>query len=123
MKESSMNLYVGNLSYDVVQTDLEEMFGKVGPIKSAKVIRDQYSGESKGFGFVEMESDDDGKTAIEELNGKEVKGRHIIVNEAKPRREGGGSGGGHGRSHGGGFGGPRQGGGGGGRSGGGPRRY
>jgi RNA recognition motif-containing protein len=123
MKESSMNLYVGNLSYDVVQTDLEEMFGKIGPIKSAKVIRDQYSGESKGFGFVEMESADDGKTAIEQCNGQEVKGRHIIVNEAKPRREEGSGGGGRGgRPHGGGggFGGPRQGGGG--RPGG-PRRF
>ncbi|RPI02832.1 MAG: RNA-binding protein [Calditrichaeota bacterium] len=82
-----MNLYVGNLSYDVVQTDLEELFGKIGPVKSAKVIRDQASGESRGFGFVEMESPDDGKTAVEELNGKEVKGRRIVVNEAKPRGE------------------------------------
>lgn len=82
-----MNLYVGNLSYDVVQTDLETMFGEIGTIKSAKVIRDKYSGESRGFGFVEMESNDDGKKAIEELNGKDLKGRKIVVNEARPRRD------------------------------------
>lgn len=108
-----MNLYVGNLSYDVVQTDLETLFGQVGAVKSAVVIRDKYSGESRGFGFVEMESADAGKQAIEELNGTELKGRSIVVNEARPRAEGrgrGGRGGGHPR---GGSGGRRGGGGGG----------
>ncbi len=107
-----MNLYVGNLSYDVVQTDLENLFGAIGTVKSAKVIRDQSSGESRGFGFVEMESNEDGKKAIEALNGKEIKGRAIVVNEAKPKREGGSN-----RPQGG-YGGSRQGG----RSGG-YRRY
>ncbi|MDZ7369940.1 MAG: RNA-binding protein [candidate division KSB1 bacterium] len=96
-----MNLYVGNLSYDVVQTDLEKLFGAIGTVKSAKVIRDQSSGESRGFGFVEMESVEEGKKAIEELNGKEVKGRAIVVNEARPRREdnrGGRQSGGYGSS-------------------------
>lgn len=81
-----MNLYVGNLTYDVVQDDLESLFGQIGPVKSAVVIRDRQSGESRGFGFVEMESLDDGKAAIEKLNGTELKGRNIVVNEAKPRR-------------------------------------
>ena len=103
-----MNLYVGNLSYDVVQTDLEDLFGAIGRVKSAKVIRDHSSGESKGFGFVEMESDEDGKKAIEELNGKDVKGRSIIVNQARPHPQGGGQGGG--RPHGGGYGGGNRGG-------------
>lgn len=82
-----MNLYVGNLTYDVVQNDLENLFSQIGPVKSTVIIRDKYSGESRGFGFVEMESTDDGKAAIEKLNGMELKGRSIIVNEAKPRRD------------------------------------
>ncbi|MBN1481372.1 RNA-binding protein [candidate division KSB1 bacterium] len=82
-----MNLYVGNLTYDVVQNDLENLFSQIGPVKSAVIIRDKYSGESRGFGFVEMESQDDGKAAIEKLNGTELKGRSIVVNQAKPRRD------------------------------------
>jgi RNA recognition motif-containing protein len=93
-----MNLYVGNLTYDVVQDDLESLFSQIGPVKSAVVIRDRQSGESRGFGFVEMESLDDGKAAIEKLNGTELKGRAIVVNEARPRRDnrGGRRGGGRG---------------------------
>ncbi len=103
-----MNLYVGNLSYDVAQADLEELFGSVGVVSSAVVVRDKYSGESRGFGFVEMDSSDDGKKAIEKLNGAELKGRTIVVNEARPRPQrdgghrGGHRGGGGGRSGGGG---------------------
>lgn len=103
-----MNLYVGNLTYDVVQDDLTQLFSQVGTVKSAVIIRDKYSGESRGFGFVEMESNDEGKAAIEKLNGTELKGRAIVVNEAKPRSDnrggrsgghrGGGSGGGRYRS-------------------------
>ncbi len=97
-----MNLYVGNLSYDVVQTDLETLFGQIGTVKSAVVIRDKYSGESRGFGFVEMDSTDDGKKAIEDLNGSELKGRAIVVNEARPRAENRGRGGQRGGPRGGG---------------------
>jgi len=82
-----MNLYVGNLSYDVVQHDLENLFSTIGAVKSAVIIRDKYSGESRGFGFVEMESIDAGKEAIEKLNGSELKGRNIVVNEARPRKD------------------------------------
>ena len=91
-----MNLYVGNLTYDVVQDDLSDLFSQVGAVKSAVIIRDKYSGESRGFGFVEMESNDAGKEAIEKLNGTELKGRAIVVNEARPRTDSrGGRGGGY----------------------------
>lgn len=111
-----MNIYVGNLSFDVVQDDLTGLFGQVGTVSSAVVIRDKYSGESRGFGFVEMPSNDEGKAAIEKLNGSELKGRAIVVNEAKPRSDSrSGGGGGH---RGGGGGGYRSGGGGGRREGG-----
>ena len=113
-------LYVGNLGYNVSKTDLEQMFAAHGTISSAQVIMDRDSGSSKGFGFVEMGSDEEAQSAIAALNGKSVDGRNLIVNEAKPqepRRTGGGGGGG-----GGGYGGR---GGGGGRSGGpgGGKRY
>ncbi|OGC09519.1 hypothetical protein A2V82_13935 [candidate division KSB1 bacterium RBG_16_48_16] len=83
-----MNLYVGNLSLDVVASDLEELFGQSGTVKSAVVIRDKFSGESRGFGFVEMGSQEDGQSAIEKLDGQELKGKKIAVNKAKPRTEG-----------------------------------
>lgn len=108
-----MNLYVGNLSYEVSSADLEEAFGEVGTVKTASIITDRYSGESRGFGFVEIESKDEAKAAIEKLNGHEIKGKKIIVNEAKPRND----------KRGGGGGGRRGGGGGGGYGGGGGRRY
>ena len=112
-----MNLYVGNLSYEVAASDLEELFGEVGTVKTANIITDRYSGESRGFGFVEIESKDEAKAAIEKLNGHELKGKKIIVNEAKPRNDSRGGGGRRG-------GGSNRGGGGGGYGGGGGgRRY
>lgn len=89
----SMNLYVGNLPYSVTDTDLADMFEPYGEILSAKVISDRYSGQSKGFGFVEMADRGNGEQAVAELNGKEVQRRQLKVNEAKPRndnRRGGG---------------------------------
>ena len=80
-------LFVGSLSYDVTQSQLEELFAGVGTVESATLITDKFSGQSKGFGFVEMSSDAEAQKAIEELNGKEVSGRNIVVNEAKPREE------------------------------------
>ena len=81
-----MNVYVGNLSYDLSEEDLKTAFEEYGEVTSAKIISDRYSGRSKGFGFVEMTSDDEGKAAIEGLSGKELGGRAIVVNEARPRR-------------------------------------
>ncbi len=81
-----MNVYVGNLSYDLSEEDLKTAFEEYGEVTSAKIISDRYSGRSKGFGFVEMTSDDEGKAAIEGLSGKELAGRAIVVNEARPRR-------------------------------------
>lgn len=106
-----MKLYVGNLSYEVSEAELREMFAKFGTVGSASIITDKYSGQSKGFGFIEMDSQAEAQEAMEALNGKEVKGRTVIVNEARPRPEGGGSrgpgggGGGRGRGPGGGRGG------------------
>jgi len=110
-------LYVGNLSYDVTDSDLQKMFEPHGTVESAQVIMDRDAGRSKGFGFVEMKSDQEAQAAIAALNGKESGGRALTVNEARPREERGGGGGGR---RGGGYGG-----GGGGRSGGygGGRRY
>ena len=90
-----MNIYVGNLSYEVVDSDLETAFAPFGRVKSAKVISDMYTGKSKGFGFVEMESRAHGEAAVAELNGTEIKGRAITVNEARPREERSGGGGNH----------------------------
>jgi len=80
-----MNLYVGNLSYDLSEEDLKSAFEEYGEVTSAKIISDRYSGRSKGFGFIEMTSDEEGKAAIEGLTGKELAGRAIVVNEARPR--------------------------------------
>lgn len=107
-----MNIYVGNLSYAITEDDLRQAFEAYGQVTSASIIKDKFSGQSKGFGFVEMPSQDEAKAAIAGLNGKDMKGRSLSVNEARPRSEGGGGGGGGGRR--GGFGGG--GGGGGGRS-------
>jgi len=87
------NLYVGNLPYSTKEADLEGMFGEMGKVASVKIISDRYSGRSKGFGFVEMDTDEDAQKAIQELNGKEMEGRALIVNEARPRKEGRGGGG------------------------------
>ncbi|PYT09994.1 MAG: RNA-binding protein [Acidobacteria bacterium] len=109
-------LYVGNLGYGISDTDLEQLFAAHGTVDSAKVITDRDTGRSKGFGFVEMSNDQEARAAIAALNGKEVEGRALTVNEARPREEGGGRGrGGFGGGGGGGDkrGGPRRGGGGG----------
>jgi len=82
-----MNIYVGNLSYSTTDNELEELFGAFGAVTSAKVITDKYSGRSKGFGFVEMEDKDAGESAIKDLDGKDVGGRNLKVNEARPREE------------------------------------
>ena len=83
-----MNIYVGNLSSDVIDSDLETAFGKFGKVTSAKVIKDMFSQESRGFGFVEMPGKTEAASAIEELNTSDLKGKNIIVNEAKPKRGG-----------------------------------
>lgn len=85
-----MKIYVGNLSYEVNDSDLNTAFGRFGRVSSAKVISDTYTGKSKGFGFVEMESAAEAKTAVAELNGTEFQGRSITVNEARPRESSGG---------------------------------
>lgn len=113
-----MNIYVGNLSHDVTDEDLRQAFGDFGQVESINLIKDKFTGESRGFGFVEMPSKSEAQSAIDGLNGKDLKGRALNVNEARPRTEGrggdsrggrGGRGGGGGGSRGG------RGGGGGGR--------
>jgi RNA recognition motif-containing protein len=128
-------LYVGNLGYGVSSNDLEQMFAEHGAVLSAQVITDRETGRSKGFGFVEMGTDQEAQDAITALNGKSVEGRNLTVNEARPqeggggRRGGGGGGGGFGGGgggrggYGGGGGGGGRGGYGGGRGGGGGGRY
>jgi RNA recognition motif-containing protein len=113
-------LYVGNLAYSVTNEDLEGLFSQAGKVDSAVVVVDKFSGQSRGFGFVEMADSNDAARAIEEFNETELKGRNIRVNEARPREGGGGPRGGGGG--GGGYGGPRGGGGGGGGGGGRDRR-
>ena len=99
-----MNIYVGNLPFNLGEEDLREIFEEYGQVSSAKIITDKFTGRGKGFGFVEMESDDEANNAIQELNNAEVGGRNIKVNESKPRpsydndRRGGGGGGGYNRS-------------------------
>jgi len=107
-----MNIYVGNLSHDVTEDDLRQAFEAFGQVESANIVKDRFSGEPRGFGFVEMPSDDEGKAAIAEMNGKELKGRVINVDQARARtasrrpRQGGRRGGfGGGGSRRGGFGG------------------
>ena len=87
MKESRMNIYVGNLPYAATETDLEELFQEYGPVATATVIRDRNDGRSKGFGFVEMENQEDGERAIEALDGEEMMGRPLKVNPARPREQ------------------------------------
>jgi RNA recognition motif-containing protein len=84
-----MNIYVGSLSYNVTEEDLKQAFEPFGEVESARIIKDMYSGRSKGFGFVEMPGKSEAQSAIESLNGKELKGRTVKVNEARPRSEGG----------------------------------
>ena len=89
----SMKLYVGNLSFGTSTQDLEQIFGEIGTVESTNIIEDRDTGRSRGFGFVEMSSKEEGENAIEMLNGKEVDGRELTVNEAKPRENRGGGGG------------------------------
>ncbi len=100
----AIRLYVGNLPYTVNQSKLEEMFSPFGKVTTATVISDKFSGRSKGFGFIEYESDDSAREAIAKMNGVELEGRALVVNEARPREErpaGSGFGGGNGGSRGG----------------------
>lgn len=87
-------LYVGNLSYTVTTSELQQLFGQYGSVKDATVVQDRETGRSKGFGFVEMGSDADAQAAIQGLHGQDHNGRPLTVNEAKPREERGGGGGG-----------------------------
>ncbi|MGH9338162.1 MAG: RNA recognition motif domain-containing protein [Acidobacteriota bacterium] len=106
----STKIYVGNLDFQTSSTDLQELFEQVGGVESATVVTDRDTGRSRGFGFVEMSSSEEAQKAIAELNGKEVNGRALTVNEAKPRTErGGGDRGGQrgGGGRGGGYGGGR----------------
>jgi RNA recognition motif-containing protein len=99
-----MRIYVGNLPYSVTEEDLREVFGEYGELASAEVIQDKFSGQSKGFGFVDMPNNSEADAAIRALNEAVVKGRKLTVNEARPRAErprGGGWGGGGGREGGG----------------------
>jgi RNA recognition motif-containing protein len=82
-------LYVGNLGYGISDTDLEKLFVSYGTVRSAQVIKDRDTGQSKGFGFVEMSTDQEAEAAIAGLNGKEVDGRALVVNEARPKQGGG----------------------------------
>lgn len=90
-----MNIYVGNLSYGVSDDNLREVFEAFGAVSSAKVITDKYSGRSKGFGFVEMDNDAEANAAIEQLDGAEIDGRSVKVNEARPKEDNRGGGGGY----------------------------
>jgi RNA recognition motif-containing protein len=82
-----MNIYAGNLNYNLTEEDLEKVFGEYGDVTSVKIIRDKYTDQSKGFGFIEMADDEAAQKAINELNGKEVRGRELRVNQARPPRE------------------------------------
>jgi cold-inducible RNA-binding protein len=90
-------LYVGNLPYEVGETELQDLFGRSGSVESVTVMRDQMTGRARGFGFVEMSTDEEAQQAITTLNGTQVGGRNLTVNEARPKeaRSGGGFGGGH----------------------------
>jgi len=100
-----MNIYVGNLSWNLKDQDLSNLFASHGEVVSAKIVTDKFTNRSKGFGFVEMANDDQAQAAITALNGSEVDGRNIVVNESRPKPEGGGGGGFKKRSFGGGGGG------------------
>ena len=96
-----MNIYVGNLSWQMTDEDLRNLFEQHGSVASAKIVKDKVSGRSKGFGFVEMEDDGEAQQAITNLYDSEVMGRKIIVNESQPKQQGGGAGGGGGYKKGG----------------------
>lgn len=92
-----MKLYVGNLAFQTSSSDLQELFAQAGTVQSASVVEDRDTGRSRGFGFVEMSSKEEGETAIAQFNGKEFNGRNLTVNEARPREDRGNRGGGGGR--------------------------
>jgi cold-inducible RNA-binding protein len=92
----SMKLYVGNLSFQTSSDDLQQLFAQIGTVESATVVEDRDTGRSRGFGFVEMASKEEGQKAIEEFNGKDLNGRNLTVNEARPREDRGNRGGGRG---------------------------
>src|ERR1044072_7457312 len=115
----AMKLYVGNLSFQTSSEDLQQLFAQAGTVESATVVEDRDTGRSRGFGFVEMASKEEGEKAIEQFNGTDLAGRNLTVNEARPREDRGGRGGGGGGR--GGYGGNRGGGGRGGYGGGGGR--
>lgn len=100
-----MRIYVGNLPYDVTEQEIREMFERRGQVSSVDIVTDRYSGQSKGFGFVEMPNADEAQKAITELNGQPLKGRALTVNEARPREDSRGGRGGFGGGRGGGGGG------------------
>ena len=102
-----MKLYVGNLSFNTSTQDLETMFGEIGTVESTNIIEDRDTGRSRGFGFIEMSSKEEGQNAISTLNGKEIDGRALTVNEAKPREDRGNGGGNRGGGRGGNGGGSR----------------
>jgi RNA recognition motif-containing protein len=113
---SQMNIYVGNLSWGLKDQDLANLFTPFGEVASAKIVMDKFTQRSKGFGFVEMPNDEQAQAAIAQLNGSEIEGRNLVVNESRPKEGGSGNGGGGGfkkRSFGGGGGGFKKGGGGG----------
>ena len=107
----AMKLYVGNLSFQTTSEDLQQLFAQAGTVESASVVEDRDTGRSRGFGFVEMATKEEGEKAIEQFNGTDLAGRNLTVNEARPREDRGGRGGGGG-GRGGGYGGNRGGGGG-----------
>lgn len=101
----AMKLYVGNLSFQTSSDELKQLFAQAGTVESATVVEDRETGRSRGFGFVEMSSKQEGQKAIEQFNGKEFNGRTLTVNEARQREERSGGGGGRGGRSGGGYGG------------------
>jgi len=103
-----MNIYVGNLPFNLGEEDLKEIFEEYGEVTTTKIVSDKFSGRSKGFGFVEMSNDEEAANAIKELNNAEISGRNIKVNEALPKPAGENRGGGERRSGGGGYGGDRR---------------
>src|SRR6185312_6138924 len=115
-------LYVGNLPYSATEDQLTELFGRVGKVETVRVMRDMATGRARGFAFVEMATDDDAQKAISEFHEQQMDGRALVVNEARPKPEGGFGGGGGARGGGGGGGGYDRGGGGGGYGGGGGKR-
>ena len=117
-----MNIYVGNLAYNATDEELRSAFEAFGQVTSVKIVRDRDSGRSRGFAFVEMEDGEGAQNAVAQMNGRDLNGRNLVVNEARPREQGGGGGGGGGRGGYGGGGGGRGGYGGGGGGGGGGGR-